>query len=206
MTLPRSKRETRRLRLYNELVMQSARFCEAVIKQMLYCTNVPHRLYKNWSLGQLMSADCKDCRKDGRPHAYSLLGALACQYYQCRVFEACGFDHLALVNRRRNAEAAHASQAGMNIRTAIDSRADLAAALTGVSNDLEHMARHIGDVEQAMIREIKLLLASLPGMPPFEAFSCHPVKAPCRDARRGRRGITLDVTRPSKCSQGQGPR
>jgi hypothetical protein len=162
--------EARRLRLYNELVMASARFCETVIKQMLYCTNVPHRLYRNWSLGQLMAAQCTECRKAGPPHSYSLLGALACQYFQCRVFDECGFDHLALVNRRRNGEAAHAKQAGMNVRTAAESRAELCVSLTEVLNDLEHMTRHIGDVERCMVAEIELLIASQPGLPSADAF------------------------------------
>lgn len=173
---PPFEAEARRLRLYNELVLESARFCEAAIKQMLYCTSIPESDYKNRSLGQLMAADCKPCRKAGSPHHYSLLGALACQYYQCQVFDACGFDHLALVNRRRNTDAAHASQAGMNVRTALESRADLALALTEVGNDLEHMARHIGDIERSMIREVRLLIARKPNMPSPDEFLAIPAK------------------------------
>jgi hypothetical protein len=168
--------EAQRLRLYNEMVISSARFCEAVIKQMLYCTAVPHQLYRNWSLGQLMAADCKKCRNAGKPHPYSLLGALACQYYQCRVLDECGFDHLALVNRRRNNEAAHASQSPMRLRSAVESRVDLGVSLTEVGGDLEHMARHIGDIERAMIKEIQLFIEWQPGMPPANAFLAIPAK------------------------------
>lgn len=174
--IPAFEAEAQRLRLYNELVISSARFCEAVIKQMLYCTAVPHQLYRNWSLGQLMAADCKKCRKTGTPHLYSMLGALACQYYQCRVLDECGFDHLALVNRRRNSEAAHASQAPMLVRSATKSRADLGVSLTEVCGDLEHMSRHIGDIEQAMVKEIELFIEWQPGMPPPNAFLAIPAK------------------------------
>src|SRR5690242_8799201 len=74
--------EVARIRLHNELVLYPARFCEAAIKQMLYCTHIPRRLYKRASLGQLLAIECDTCRKAGaQRHDISLLGALAHQYF-----------------------------------------------------------------------------------------------------------------------------
>src|SRR3546814_1177439 len=42
--------EIERLRLYNEVVLYTARFCEVVIKQLLYCTQLPERRYARKSL------------------------------------------------------------------------------------------------------------------------------------------------------------
>lgn len=38
--------EIERLRLYNEVLLYAARFCEVVIKQLLYCTQIAESRYK----------------------------------------------------------------------------------------------------------------------------------------------------------------
>jgi hypothetical protein len=52
-----------------------------------------------------------------------------------------------------------------------------------VLNDLEHMTRHIGDVERSMVAEIELLIASQPGLPSADAFLA--IRAKPRGVRPG---------------------
>lgn len=167
--MPSFDAEAQRIRLQNELALTSARFCEATIKQMLFCTSIPHKLYKNRSLGQLLAMDCKDCRKAKRvTHDYSLLGALAHQYFQCHILEGCAYDHLALVNRRRNNEAAHSSLPAMRLRSVSASREDLRVYLDESIAELLHILGHIGDIETAMMREIELFISHRPNLPPLD--------------------------------------
>lgn len=44
--------ELDRLRIYNELVLYAARFCEVAIKQLLHCTQIPEKRFKNMALGK----------------------------------------------------------------------------------------------------------------------------------------------------------
>jgi len=64
----------------------------------------------------------------------------------------------------------------MRLRSAAESRADLSVSLTEVGGDLGHMARHIGEIEQAMIKEIQLFIEWQPRMPPVDAFLAIPAK------------------------------
>lgn len=163
--------DIRRIRIETELVLHTARFCEAAIKQMLHCTSFFRPLYKNAALGQLLSQDCRACRKAGATtHQFSLLGSLAHQYYQCPAFENCGFDHLILTNRRRNLEAAHSSAQHLRACTPQEARQALKATLDEVANAFTHLLGHIADVETAMIREIEVRIEHYPNMPPREAF------------------------------------
>jgi hypothetical protein len=158
--------EIARIRLNNELVLYTARFCEATIKQMLFCTQIPRRLYQRASLGGLLSMACDRCRKANRiRHEISLLGALAHQYFLCHTLERCVFTHLQFVSRRRNAESAHSESQKLNIRTAADSRAQLASSLQTIGYELGHMAQHIGEIEIRMISEIEMRLAHFPDVP-----------------------------------------
>jgi hypothetical protein len=158
--------EVVRIRLQNELVLYVARFCEATIKQMLFCTQIPRRLYKHASLGQLLSIECDRCKKAKKTrHHISLLGALAHQYFLCHTLESCVFEHLRLVARRRNMEAAHSDAQTLNVRTAAASRSDLAKALRDVVSEFAHMVDHIGQIEEQMISEINFRLRYYPAMP-----------------------------------------
>ena len=66
--------EIARLRRMNEQVMCVTRICEAMINQLLHCTQIPKSYYKNAALGALMSTECRACRNsDGQRHEISLL-------------------------------------------------------------------------------------------------------------------------------------
>lgn len=94
-----------RMRIYNEQVLYIARFCEATIKQLLHCTQIPECYYKKASLRILLSAKCSECQRSGRaPHKISMLGSLAHRYGLCIAFDQCLIEHLKIVNRRRNIE------------------------------------------------------------------------------------------------------
>ena len=71
--------EIERLRLYNEVVLYTARMCETTIKQLLYCTQFPESRYMKKALGQLLEAPCTTCKKENgkKPHLISLVGSLA---------------------------------------------------------------------------------------------------------------------------------
>ena len=144
-----------RIRIYNEQVLYTARFCEATIKQLLYCTQIPERYYKNAALGELLSSECKVCKGAGKPrHKISMLGSLSHRYQLCMAFEQCLFEHLKIVNRRRNVEAAHSETQGLRLRPAAESRAQLAQDSIDVGNELVHMLQHIGDLETRMMTEL----------------------------------------------------
>lgn len=171
--------EIERVRLHHELVLYAARFCEATVKQMLFCTTLKPRFYKHSSLGHLLSFDCQKCRKGGLPtHGVSMLGALAHRYHQCDALDGCVFDHLQLVNRRRNVEAAHSDTLTLNVRTAEASREDLSQALKRICQEFGHMCEHIGDIEGAMLKEINLHIAHQPDPPPLEELAKIPVLPP----------------------------
>lgn len=122
--------EVTRIRLHSELALYAARFCEAAIKQMLYCTQIPRRLYKRAAIGQLLVIGCDACRKAvAEPHNISLLGALAHRYFLCHILDACVFEYLQLVEHRRNVEAAHSEALALNPRAAIASRQDMCKVL-----------------------------------------------------------------------------
>jgi hypothetical protein len=147
--------EIGRIRLYNEQVLYSTRFLEATTKQLLYCTQVPRSHYEHAALGALLARECRDCRSAGRPrHKISLLGSLAHKYHLCIEFEGCLFEHIKLVNRRRNVESAHASSQSLNIRLAAESRAELDADVVAIGTELVHMLRHLSDLELHMLKDM----------------------------------------------------
>lgn len=184
--------EISRIRLESELVIYSARFCEAAIKQMLYCANFPQKLYKGASLGGLLAQPCVPCRSAKRPkHEISLLGALAHRYYLCHVLDGCAFDHLQIVSRRRNLEAAHSDSQSVNPRTAQESRSQLAETLQKVGHELGHMADHLGEIEEKMVSEIELAIRRWPEVPSISDLTRIPVRWVGQyhpDAFRSRKG------------------
>lgn len=150
-----------RIRIYNELVLYMARFCEASIKQLLYCTQIPKKYYANAALGALLASDCKTCRKSGNPpHKNSMLGSLAHRYKLCLEFDHCLIEHLKIVNRRRNIEAAHSDTQVLNIRSVEESRAQLEHDSLEVGNEFVHMLKHISDLEIKMMNELKSRISS----------------------------------------------
>ena len=149
-----------RIRLYNEQILYTARFCEASIKQLLYCTQIGKKYYVKASLGTLLSAECRGCKNSGKErHKISLLGSLAHRYHLCLPFEHCLFEHLKIVGRRRNIEAAHSDTQLLRIRTAANSRERLGADSLDAGNELVHMLQHIGDLEAHMMEELTAIVS-----------------------------------------------
>jgi hypothetical protein len=144
-----------RIRIYNEQVLYAARFCEATTKQLLYCTQIPESYYKKAAIGTLLSTGCIDCRGSGRPrHRISMLGSLAHRYGLCMGFDQCLIEHLKIVNRLRNTEAAHAEVQSVRLRPSAESRAQLARDSFDIGNELVHMLQHVADLEDCIIKEL----------------------------------------------------
>lgn len=145
-----------RIRVYNEQILYTARICEATIKQLLYCTQIPKSYYKGASLGALLSIECRACKKSGKPrHKISLLGSLAHRYRLCLPFEHCLFEHLKIVNGRRNDEAAHSETQVLRVRSASASRAQLMQDSVNAGNELVHMLVHISELETRIMNELE---------------------------------------------------
>ena len=155
--------EIARIRIEAEQVLYIARFCEALIKQLLFCTQISPRYYKNASLGVLLSTDCRGCKGSGnQPHKISLLGSLAHRYHLCHEFDHCLTRHLSLVGRRRNSEAAHSKAITLDIRTAEESRRQLMDNSQKLGNDFVHMLSHLRDLEARMNSELAAVVCSNP--------------------------------------------
>ncbi len=148
--------ELERIRLYNEVLMYSARFCEVAIKQLLYSTQIPESRYKRMALGALLESPCPDCkRKNGRePHMVSLIGTLAHPFHLCLEFEHCAMKHMDLVNRLRNSEAAHAGVPQLNIRSVEESKLHLMQDSKEVLSDFVHMLSHLENLERMMLMDL----------------------------------------------------
>lgn len=146
--------EIQRIRSYGECVLNVARLCEALTKQLLYCTQIPEKYYKKASLGALLSTECHACRKSARRHKISLLGSLAHRYGLCLEFEGCLEEHLKIVGRRRNVEAAHSDSPLIVVRSAAESREQLKKDIEDLGNEFVHMLGHIGDLERRMESEL----------------------------------------------------
>lgn len=168
--------EIERLRLYNEIVLYSARFCEVTIKQLLHCTQIPKASYVRKSLGELLEYRCPSCKKEnGRePHMVSLVASLAHPFRLCLEFEHCAMDHMALVNMLRNSQAAHSGIQTLNIRTAQESKNELLQDCQAVLEGFHHMLSHLAKLEERMLDDLAekgaaIELLKLNGLPAEEA-------------------------------------
>lgn len=148
--------ELERIRLHNELLINSARFCEAVIKQLLHCTQIPASLYQRMALGQLLESPCPYCnkKKDVKSHSISLVGTLACPFGLCHAFEHCAMNHMNLVNKLRNTQAAHSEVQTLNIRSVSASKKQLYQDCDAILNDFLHMLLHLQELEQAILVDL----------------------------------------------------
>ena len=148
--------EIERLRLYNEVVLYAARFCEVVIKQLLYCTQIPEKRFKRMALGALLESPCPTCKKENgdKPHTVSMVGTLAHPFHLCREFEQCAMDHMALVNTQRNTEAAHSDIQALSIRTAAESKAQLAKDCHELLSGFNDLLSHLESLEQHMLEDV----------------------------------------------------
>ncbi|WP_147336836.1 hypothetical protein [Pseudomonas abyssi] len=149
--------EIERLRLYNEILLYSARLCEVAIKQLLYCTQIPESRYGRMALGQLLESPCPTCKRENgkEPHLVSLVGTLAHPYRLCLEFEHCAMDHMDLVNKLRNSQAAHSGVQELNIRTSDVSRSQLLEESSDILNGFLHMLSHVEDLEQNILRDLE---------------------------------------------------
>lgn len=169
--------EIQRIRFESELIIYSARFCEAAIKQMLYCTQFPEKLYELAPMGKLLAQECEDCRKSKKErHDISLFGSLAHRFFLCHVLDGCAIDHLQIVARRRNLEAAHSESQSLHPRTANESRHHLVLSIKDIGQELGHMAEHIGTIEEKMIQETMLFIRSYPNTSPQIELEKIPVR------------------------------
>jgi hypothetical protein len=148
--------EVERIRLYNEVLIYSARLCEVAIKQLLYCTQIPVSQYQRMALGQLLESPCPSCkRKSGQePHLVSLVGTLAHPFHLCLEFEHCAMDHMDLVNKLRNSQAAHSEVQTLNIRPLAESKAQLLHDSHEALNGFVHMLSHLEDLEQKILADL----------------------------------------------------
>lgn len=148
--------EVERIRLYNEVLIYSARFCEVAIKQLLYCTQIPESRYRRMALGALLESPCPNCkRQNGKePHLVSLVGTLAHPFHLCLEFEECAMDHMDLVNRLRNSEAAHARVQHLDIRSVGASKLQLMQDSQEALNGFVHMLSHVEELERRMLVDL----------------------------------------------------
>lgn len=155
--------EATRIRLSNELALYSSRVCEALIKQLLFVTTVPNKRYEDAPLGQLLSQDCRSCRRTGKPHNVSLLISLAHPYHLCHEFEGCLFPNLSKAGNRRNVIAAHAEALSIEPTGSSDSRERLRQFSSEVGGELLHMLKHISDLEDRIARDLDAKFQKLIG-------------------------------------------
>jgi hypothetical protein len=150
--------EIERLRLHNEVLLYAARICEVAIKQLLYCTQIPESRYKRMALGALLEAPCPDCKaKNGDlPHLVSLVGTLAHPFHLCLEFEHCAMDHMDLVNKLRNAQAAHSGIQTLRVRPIQESKEQLWKDCDEVLNGFIHMLSHLEDLEIRVLDDLAL--------------------------------------------------
>jgi len=151
--------EIRRIRLYTEQVLYIARLCEAFIKQLLFCTSFPEGEYRGSALGSLLSKDCNGCRSsEEERHKISLLGSLAHRYSLCNPYEQCLNEHMKIVNRRRDIEAAHSGLTEFVDREVSITRKQLGDDTSDLGDNFVHMLGHISDLEQKMLSEFKPMI------------------------------------------------
>jgi hypothetical protein len=63
-------------------------------------------------------------------------------------------DHMDLVNKLRNSQAAHSGVQELNIRTADISRAQLLEESSDILSGFLHMLSHVEELEQSMLQDL----------------------------------------------------
>jgi len=155
--------ETRRVRLYSEFVLYTARLSEAMIKQLLFATDFPEASYRGSALGALLTQECAGCRasKEKR-HRLSLLGSLAHNYRLCLGYEKCLAQLLPVVNKLRDSQAAHSGVERFHATTPADSYARLKKQAGKLGHEFLHMLEHIGEVERMMWEDMSRRITGAP--------------------------------------------
>lgn len=160
-SLDSTEGEIRRIRLYTENVLYTARICEAFIKQLLFCTTFREADYRGSALGSLLSKDCSGCRSSKQEeHKISLLGSLAHRYHFCQAYEKCLNEHMKIVNRRRDIEAAHSGVTKFSTKETSTARKQLGQDLSKIGEEFIHMLQHIGDIENKMLAELNRMITA----------------------------------------------
>ena len=155
--------EIRRIRLFSEFILYTARLCEALIKQLLFATDFPESSYRGAALGALVTQDCAGCRpsKEKR-HRLSLLGSLAHKYRLCVGYEKCLQQLVPMVNQLRDSQAAHSGVEPFLETTPADSRERLRVQSDKLGHDFLHMLEHIGEIERNMWKNMNEQISGRP--------------------------------------------
>jgi len=146
--------EISRIRLYSEFILYTVRLSEALVKQLLFCTDFEARSYRRDPIGSLLFKDCKACRKEGKPHSTSLLGSLAHRYGFCAGYGNCLDIDLPKLASSRNRLVAHSETWQLRQIDVATSKADLHRESIETGETFIHMLEHIGAIETAMLREL----------------------------------------------------
>ncbi len=152
--------DLKRMRFASEMILYAVRICEALFKQLLYCTNFDPRRYRRAALGGLLSARCNACWKQKKvSHMVSLAGSLFHRYEHCGQYEECLSKDLQYLNQLRNKQAAHATVASTTSSPNLDHAWSVADwYCLEIGNKFAHMLSHIAEIEQAMMKEAALRL------------------------------------------------
>jgi hypothetical protein len=154
--------DLRRMRYTSEMILYAVRIFEALLKQLLYCTQFDRSRYEKAALGQLLSSRCEDCwRKRRVIHKVSLAGSLAHRYRLCGQYEQCLRKDLHQLNALRNAQAAHALVGPMDISPSqVVARGIGQAHFTWIGEKVAHMLTHIAELDEAMIIDAQTRLGT----------------------------------------------
>lgn len=148
--------ELLRVRLFGEFVLHVSRIGEALIKQMLYCTNFPEGMYRRAPLGALLSQECGGCRaSNSRRHRLSLLGSLAHRYGLCGPYDACIEKLLPHLKGLRDTQTAHAGVGAFKFRKPGEALQLLRTQVEAAGKQFVHLLEHIGDLEVRITEEIQ---------------------------------------------------
>jgi len=147
--------DLKRMRFVSEMTLYAVRICEALFKQLLYCTQFDFERYWYKPLGPLLAARCRACKGKKR-HQVSLTGSLAHRYNLCGQYEQCLRKDLEYLNHLRNAQAAHATVGQTNMSPAVEEAWRIAEWYCNeIGNKFAHMLEHISEIELAMIKEAR---------------------------------------------------
>jgi hypothetical protein len=105
-----------------------------------------------------LSNGCRSSKEDR--HKVSLLGSLAHRYSLCNSYEQCLNEHMKIVNRRRDVEAAHSGVTEFVDRAVPVARRQLGDDTSDLGDNFVHMLGHISDIEQRMFLEFRPMIAA----------------------------------------------
>jgi hypothetical protein len=152
--------EIKHFRLYTEYVLYPSRILEALIKQLLYLTTFRPEDYKTIALGELLSSECSGCKaSEDTRHKISFVGSIAHRYGFCGPYEQCLHSQMEIVRKRRNLEAAHSGVVKMVGRNGQRTRQIFSGQIERIGNEFIHMLKHIEDMENNVIAELRDLIA-----------------------------------------------